>query len=259
MSEFLDELARSLTTAMPRRKAVRVVGGALLGLAIPAARATAAPATHDCPAQNAFLCQCPSINGLFYKICCPNPTPTVKYECQCKAPPGGHAACHPVVSKRDCQGPSNNIKSVKTASGRDYGLTNTSFRPGQRVTASEAMQLQLGDGSVLKLDKGTSFDIDKCPFDESTVIDLLTGKLWNAAKRAAGAPEFQVETERAVTGPRGTTYWISYLPARKRTTVHVVKGSVEFRQRFGAKRRLLVKSGQTAVQEGNGPPRITKR
>ncbi len=159
----------------------------------------------------------------------------------------------------DCQGPANRITSVETASGSDLGLTNTSFRPGQRITASEVTRLQLGDGSRLVLDKGTSMKIEKCPFEESTVIELLTGRLWNAVKRAVGAPEFQVETERAVTGPRGTTYWISYAPAKKRTTVHVIKGSVELRQRFGAKRKLLVRASQTAVQQGNGRPRVTKR
>lgn len=103
MSEFLDELARSLTTAMPRRRAIRVLGGALLGMALPATRASAARATHDCPSMNAFLCQCPSINGLFYKICCPNETPTTKYECKCKAPPDGYAQCSKVTNP--CKGP----------------------------------------------------------------------------------------------------------------------------------------------------------
>lgn len=173
---------------------------------------------------------------------------------------GGHCVPGPVAEGcAKCRGPANRITSVETASGNDLGLTNTSFRPGQRVTASEVTRLQLGDGSRLVLDKGTSMKIDTCPFNESTVIELLTGRLWNAVKRAAGAPEFQVETERAVTGPRGTTYWISYAPTKKRTTVHVIKGSVELRQRFGAKRKLLVRASQTAVQQGNGRPRVIKR
>jgi hypothetical protein len=101
MSEFLDELARSMTKAMPRRRALRMLGGALLGVALPAARATGARATHDCPAQDAFLCQCPSINGLFYKICCPNETPGAKYKCTCKAPPNGEARCT-LIRKKTC-------------------------------------------------------------------------------------------------------------------------------------------------------------
>ena len=74
MSQFFDELARTLAQPMPRRRAMRLLGGAFVGIAFPAGVARAAGATHDCPAQNAFLCQCPSINGLFYKLCCPNKT-----------------------------------------------------------------------------------------------------------------------------------------------------------------------------------------
>jgi len=152
---------------------------------------------------------------------------------------------------------------VKTASGNDYGLTNTSFRVGQRVTATEATTLTFGDGSVIRLDKGTSFEVDRCndnqPSDP-TVLELLIGKLWRAAKSAAtGGQTFQVETQRAGTGVRGTTFWISYLPAKKQTTLHVVKGSVEMWRRSTPKRKLLVKTGQTAVQQGSALPRITKR
>ena len=36
MSEFLDELARSLARPMPRRRALRILGGALVTVATPA-------------------------------------------------------------------------------------------------------------------------------------------------------------------------------------------------------------------------------
>ena len=84
MSQYLDELARTLATAMPRRRAVRLLGGALIGVAFPAGAARAARATHDCPSQNAFLCQCPN-KDLFFKVCCPNKTATDEYKCECFA------------------------------------------------------------------------------------------------------------------------------------------------------------------------------
>ena len=212
---------------------------------------TCAPGSTCCHAPN--LLHKPENDCGVY--CCDPCNPTSS---QCG--PDGHCVPGPVAKGcAACRGPANRITSVETASGNDLGLTNTSFRPGQQITASEVTRLQLGDGSSLRFDKGTSLKIEKCPFHESTDIELLTGRLWNAVKRAVGAPEFQVTTERAVTGPRGTTYWVSYVPAKKRTTVHVIKGSVELRQRFGAKRKLLVRAGQTAVQQGNGRPRFTKR
>jgi hypothetical protein len=93
MTGFLDELARSMATPVPRRRAMRLLGGALVALAWPVAAASGARATHDCPSENAFLCACPN-KDLFYKICCPNETDTYRYECRCKAPPEGYAQCY---------------------------------------------------------------------------------------------------------------------------------------------------------------------
>ncbi len=97
MSNFLDNLSRALAAPMPRRRAVRLLGGALIGLALPAAKARGASKTHDCAAEGAFLCQCPN-RDLFYKICCPGKEGE-RYTCECKAPPEGHAACKPVTKK----------------------------------------------------------------------------------------------------------------------------------------------------------------
>lgn len=99
MSQFFDELARTLAQPMPRRRAMGLLGGALVGMAFPAATARAASATHDCAAEGKFLCACPNLD-LFYKVCCPNETPEAKYECKCKAPPNGYAQCQKVEGKR---------------------------------------------------------------------------------------------------------------------------------------------------------------
>ena len=81
MTAFLDELARAMAKPLPRRRALRLFGGAIVALALPAARAGAAPATHDCPAQGLVLCQCPAANGLFFKLCCWS-----KEACTCDIP-----------------------------------------------------------------------------------------------------------------------------------------------------------------------------
>ncbi len=153
----------------------------------------------------------------------------------------------------------NRIDSVKAPSGADYGLANSQVRLGQTVSAKEAMELALGDGSIIKLDKGASFRLGECLGPETGLFQLLDGRVWLWIKRAVGGGEFQFQTERGGGGVRGTTFSISYDRARKRTTLHVVKGSVEIWARSTPKRKLLVKAGQTAVQQGNGQPRITKR
>ncbi len=70
MSELLDELARTLVRPMPRTRVLRLIGGAVAGVLLPIAKASASPSTHNCPQLGLVLCQCPAANGLFYKLCC---------------------------------------------------------------------------------------------------------------------------------------------------------------------------------------------
>lgn len=83
MSEFLDELARALADTMPRRRAVRIIAGAAAGAAFPMLRPSRANATlppsSQCP-SGSFACNCPSKNGLFFKLCCPGDG---SYKCEC--------------------------------------------------------------------------------------------------------------------------------------------------------------------------------
>jgi hypothetical protein len=86
MSDFLDNLARSVAQPMPRRRALRIVAGAAAGVAFGSLRVPAARAIV-CPPP-AFHCDCPAANGLFYRWCCaPNE------DCKCIPPPNGGAYC----------------------------------------------------------------------------------------------------------------------------------------------------------------------
>lgn len=92
MTAFLDELARSMATPVPRRRAMRVFGAALVALAWPVAAAKGARGTHDCPAQGLVLCQCPAANGLFFKLCCWS-----KEACTCDIPRQATCCQYPKV------------------------------------------------------------------------------------------------------------------------------------------------------------------
>ena len=48
MTEFLDELARSMAKPMPRQRALRLLGGALVSVAVPGFVTTKARATAMC-------------------------------------------------------------------------------------------------------------------------------------------------------------------------------------------------------------------
>jgi hypothetical protein len=93
MSELLDELARTLARPVPRRRAVRMLAGVVVGAAVTAVRVPQAPArTERMTCDPGFiLCKdvCPSVNGLFYgQLCCPPGT-----KCGCAPPPNGATLC----------------------------------------------------------------------------------------------------------------------------------------------------------------------
>ncbi len=133
MSELFDELARSLTTSMPRRRALRMLGGVLVGVAVPGLAATKANgATRVTCTSSEFLCKCPN-RDLFYQLCCPNPTPQVRYECKCKAPPEGYAECRKVTR---CNGPTCTTdgkccpRPNRCVDGKCCPAIRTTFAPG---------------------------------------------------------------------------------------------------------------------------------
>jgi hypothetical protein len=84
VSELLDDLARSLSRPMPRRQAMRVLAGALVGAALPA-RALGAARVTKCRNPGDLLCQkCKSPSGLPYGgICCTGPDATKYWKCEC--------------------------------------------------------------------------------------------------------------------------------------------------------------------------------
>ncbi|MES1247823.1 MAG: hypothetical protein ABUS54_09140 [Actinomycetota bacterium] len=95
MSEFLDELARSLASPMSRRRAFRVAGVALAGAMLPGRAFAARPTASGCPDPGDLFCtNCPSVNGLFYgDVCCPGPDAAKYWECACTPGPGGGNGC----------------------------------------------------------------------------------------------------------------------------------------------------------------------
>ena len=108
MSEFLDELARTIASPMPRRRALRMLGGALVTVAVPSAvRPRRAFAGMLQPGTSVGLCE-KDCGGAFPVPCiCPGPDPKYCYEtcgipgsrCCCyknaDGEPTGAAACPP--------------------------------------------------------------------------------------------------------------------------------------------------------------------
>ena len=197
--------------------------------------------------------------GCEYQIGCP----PNKRECgsQCCDP---DEACieHRCVRVRRCKGPLNEIDRVETASGSDHGLAGTSVLQGQTIDATdEQVTLVFKDDIRIRFKKGTKVRVTKCLREERTQWELDAGEIWADFKKAvAGSDQkFKLEAGRTMSGPRGTTFSVAYSAARRRTTVRVFDGAVEVRGIRGVRGKVLVRKGQTAVQQGDSPPRITRR
>ena len=170
-----------------------------------------------------------------------------------------------------CLGPSNTITSVSDGEGRELSraeraalaLDGPTFMRGQTVivpnSIPKGIEIQLEDGTVARIVSGSKLKLNKCEFFEdkspSFKGTLILGKIWFHVSKVFGPGRFEVETERAVTGNRGTTFSVDYDQKTFTTTVEVEEGSVWLRNKLGVPKTIIVNAGQTAVQTGDQPPR----
>lgn len=165
------------------------------------------------------------------------------------------------VEPEYCVGRQNRIASA-TSNGRSLGVDGMRFFPGQQFTAPPKTRIRLADGSEIELEKGGSFFIGACDTSMTRVfLRESVGKFWVHVKHAVSGPskKFDVVTERAVAGSRGTIFEVSYNKGKQLTKVRVKQSKVSLKGRNGAKGKVLIKKGQVGVQQGRKAPRIVKR
>lgn len=110
---------------------------------------------------------------------------------------------------------------------------------GDRLeVATGALKLELTDGSVIALFEKSTLDITEADFEGQERRGfsgfLRRGSLWTRVKKALGGGKFEVTTERAVAGVRGTIFRIdadTFVKAakgkgRRASIVRVVEGVV---------------------------------
>ena len=105
------------------------------------------------------------------------------------------------------------------------------------VKAKGMLKLELTDGSVLALDEKSKLVINEADFEgqerKGFSAFLGAGKLWTSVKKALGGAKYEVTTQRAVAGVRGTIFRIdadalvkAANKGRKADVVRVVEGVV---------------------------------
>ena len=103
-----------------------------------------------------------------------------------------------------------------------------------RTSAGARVELLLSDGSVLRFDEETAFEIKSLDVSEESgkrevEFKMLAGKTWAKVRAFTGeANRFEIFTQNAVAGIRGTTYRVDESP-EEGALVRVYAGEVQVR------------------------------
>ncbi len=152
------------------------------------------------------------------------------------------------------------------ASRTPKGGTAEALKAGSNIELGDTLSVKTGnlkfelnDGSVIMLAPASELEITEAEFQgqERTGFSglLKAGSLWTKVKKAIGGGKFEVSTERAVAGVRGTIFRIdadalvkgARGKGRKASIVRVVEGSV------GVKPQPIIARSIKAAAPKKGP------
>jgi hypothetical protein len=133
------------------------------------------------------------------------------------------------------------------------------------------LKFELSDGSVIALAEGSELKINKAEFEgqerkgDGFLGFLKAGKLWTTVKKAVGGAPFEVETERAVAGVRGTIFRIdadALVKGAKVSIVQVHDGVVRVNPSAALKKQMAKTTKKAAPNKGErkqvaGPTEVT--
>jgi hypothetical protein len=139
------------------------------------------------------------------------------------------------------------------------GLKNNLYE-GDRIktAANSRVELNIPDGSVLKINENTVFDIKelKTPeFDgeDKMSFTLWSGKLWAGFKKIfSDRQERVIKSPSAVVAIRGTTIEME-VDIRQKTTVRVIEGSVSVKSKDIEGEVIITSNQETIVEKGKAP------
>ncbi len=125
-------------------------------------------------------------------------------------------------------------EATRAAGGKSQRLAQGSaLREGDEVATQKRtrLELTLADGSVVRLGPLSRARLEiaafgKSPEERKVSARLLVGNVWaNVAKAVGGESRFEVKTENAVAGVRGTTFRVD-AAHDKSVVVRVYSGTV---------------------------------
>jgi hypothetical protein len=164
-------------------------------------------------------------------------------------------------------------EAARTAGGKSENLAvGTSVFQGDVLETRRRTRLEvkLADGSVLRLGPSSRAAVQGATFgktvDERNVsAKLLVGKVWaNVAKAVGGEQRFEIQTENAVAGVRGTTFRVDAAADRSVVvkvysgTVAVASGPLPRPGHQGEEARPEIAKDAPARRQVAGPRQVTR-
>ncbi len=145
-----------------------------------------------------------------------------------------------------------------------------------RVDARSRLKMTLNDQSVIMLDENSELTLTEADFDHQVrkgfAATLGFGKFWAKVKKAVSGSDakFEVSTDRAVAGVRGTAFrvetvtLVSGATRTKGTRVRVSQGKVAVDSRFNDQPQLAGATAGPDQKQGKrvqvqGPQEITRQ
>jgi len=153
-------------------------------------------------------------------------------------------------------------KAQRTRAGSRVELrVGTALSQGDTIETQDASRLEVrfSDGSLLRLGPGSKLQLSEAHFGggpsrRRLSARLFFGKLWaKVTSVIQGDQKFQVETENAVAGVRGTTFRVD-ANADRSALVRVYDGAVA----VGKKTPLYAEQRRQARREVPGPDEVTR-
>ncbi|MEQ9504079.1 MAG: FecR family protein [Deltaproteobacteria bacterium] len=124
-----------------------------------------------------------------------------------------------------------------------------------RTAADARLELKLGDGSRIRVDEKTTLALSQARMkgkQRTVSVRVWVGRLWaKVAKRMSGGSKFEVQTDNAVAGVRGTSFTV-VANTDLSSLVKVYTGTVGVKKNENPYRRRA----RTQVA---GPSRIDKK
>jgi len=154
--------------------------------------------------------------------------------------------------------------ATRSAGGRTEKLAvGSAVRAGDVLETQRRTRLEvkLADQSLLRLGPVSRAVVETAAFgrtveDRKVSAKLLVGKVWaNVAKAVGGEARFEVQTENAVAGVRGTTFRVDAATDRS-VVVKVYSGTVAVAQ--GAVPRPEHAGGKPGRRQVAGPQEVSR-